>query len=195
VSASEVAALAVSIVSAVVAVAAYITARQDPRPRIRGSVNAVLHAPLVLPDEREITAVMVHVTLTNARPNPTHLVSYDLDINRGRGLERLPRLRRLEGFPALRAGDRLITLTDDVLLYRPPRPVEYGAAQVGVVVYYVEERGLSEQSISVYRFSVQDVFGQRFEMDDRRDVPNPGGFDVVELFELAGAKVEAGQSA
>jgi hypothetical protein len=189
-SASDIATVAVSAVSAIVAIAAYVTARRDPRPRIHGSLNAVFHAPLVLPDEREITAIMVHTTLTNTRPNPTHLVSYDLEIERGRGPEALTRLRRLEGFPALAAGDRKITLTDDVLLYRPLRPVEYGTAHVGLVVFYVEERGVSEASVTDYRFSVTDVFGRRFPIDDRRNAANPGGFDLVELFELAGAKVD-----
>jgi hypothetical protein len=172
-----------------VAIAAYVTARRDPRPRIHGSLNAAFHAPLVLPDKREITAIMLHATLTNARQNPTHLVSYDLEIERGHGPETLSRLRRLEGFPALTSGDRRITLTDDVLLYRPPRPVEYGAAQVGLVVFYLEERAVSEESVTAYRFSVTDVFGQRFAINDRRGAANPGGFDLVELFELAGAVI------
>jgi hypothetical protein len=133
---------------------------------------------------------MLHATLTNGRQNPTHLVSYDLEIERGLGPEMLTRLRRLEGFPKLTTGDRRITLTDDVLLYRPPLPVEYGAPHVGLVVFYLEESAVDEASVTAHRFSVTDVFGQRFPIDDRRGAESPGGFDLVELFELAGAVVE-----
>jgi mannose-6-phosphate isomerase-like protein (cupin superfamily) len=191
-SASEIATLVVSVVSVSVAVAAYFSARHDPRPRIRGSINAVLHAPLALPDGREITAIMLHVTLTNSRQNPTHVVSYDLEIERDVGPARLRRLSRVREFPALQSGDRRIRLTDDVLLYRPPRPVEYGAPLVGVVVFYIEEPDVSEDSITRYRFSVTDIFGQTFDIEDRRGLARPGALDVVELFELAGATVDEG---
>jgi hypothetical protein len=38
------------------------------------------------------------------------------------------------GLPELSAGDRRI-LTDDVRLYRPLKPVEYGTPLVGLVVF------------------------------------------------------------
>jgi hypothetical protein len=65
---SEIATLLVSLVSMSVAIAAYVTARHDPRPRIQGSINAVLHAPLELPDgrqsERAHATGPVHRTVT-----------------------------------------------------------------------------------------------------------------------------------
>lgn len=188
-SAQEMVTLGVSVVSALVAVAAYITARRDPRPRIQGLVNTVLHAPLVLPDGREITAIMLHATLTNRRQYPAHLVSYDLEVERGGGPEKLKRLRRVQGFPALIAGDQQITLTDDVLLYWPPRPVEYGAPLVGLVVFYIEEPDVTEESVRRYSFSVTDIFGQTFKIEDRPGLGPPGALDKVELFRLAGATV------
>ena len=53
---SNIASLVVSVISAVVATAAFIVARLDPKPKIRGQINTILHSPLSLPDGREITA-------------------------------------------------------------------------------------------------------------------------------------------
>jgi hypothetical protein len=188
-SALDMATLGVSVVSALVAVAAYITARRDPRPRIQGTVNTVLHAPLALPEGREITAIMLHATVTNARQYPVHLVSYDLEVDRGRGPERLKRLRRVQSFPALTTGDQQITFTNDALLYWPLRPVEYGTPLVGVVVFYIEEPEVTEDSVRRYSFTVTDIFGQTFKIEDRRGLAPPGALDAVELFRLSGATV------
>jgi hypothetical protein len=182
--------LVVSVVSAAVASAAFVVARRDPTPRIRGQINQVVHAPLELPDGSVITAIMLHVTLTNSRKNPTSIISYDLHIDRGRGPEPVTRLRDLRGFPELVLGDRRVHLTDETLIYRPMRPVEYGAAQVGLLVFYVEAEGVLEDHIGTYRLTVTDIFGKRYDVEDRhRTTSTNGGFDAAELFELAGAAV------
>src|SRR5262245_19094749 len=139
--------LLVSVVSASVAVSAFIVAVRDPRPRIHGHINSVLHSPLELPDSSLITAIMLHVTLTNSRKNPTEIISYDLEVDRGRGWEPLTRLRDLWGFPTLTVGDRSIELADDVLIYKPIRRIEYGDAQVGLLVFWHASPDLAEDDI------------------------------------------------
>lgn len=187
---SGIASLAVSIISAAVATAAFIVARLDPKPKIKGQINTILHSPLGLPDGREITALMLHVTLTNSTKNPAHVMSYRLEIDRGRGREELPRLKRLYALPALTAGDQRIILDEKVLIYRPPRPVEYGAPLIGMIVFYLEEPGVGEEVIKEYKLVVTDVLGNQHNIGYRRGQSSPDGFDSVELFELAGAKVE-----
>jgi hypothetical protein len=187
---SGIASLTVSIISAAVATVAFIVARLDPKPKIKGQVNTILHSPLGLPDGREITALMLHVTLTNSTKNPAHVMSYRLEIDRGRGREELPRLKRLYAFPALTAGDERIILDENVLIYRPPRPVEYGAPLIGVIVFYLEEPGVGEELIKEYKLVVTDVLGNQHNIAYRRGQSPPDGFDSIELFELAGAKVE-----
>lgn len=91
--------LAISVVSVSVAVAAFVIARRDRRPRVRGQINTVFHAPLELPDGSLITAIVLH-TLTNSRKNPTHTFSYNLRIDRGAGHEPLARLKNLWRFPS-----------------------------------------------------------------------------------------------
>jgi hypothetical protein len=187
---SNIASLVVSVISAVVATAAFIVARLDPKPKIRGQINTILHSPLSLPDGREITALMLHVTLTNSTKNPAHVMSYQLEIDRGRGREQLTRLKRMYALPALTAGDQRIILNQDVLIYRPPRPVEYGAPLVGLIVFYLEEPGVNEEIIKEYELTVTDVLGNRHRIGYRRGQFAADGFDSVELFELAGARIE-----
>ena len=92
--------------------------------------------------------------------------------------------------PALTAGDQRIILDQDVLIYRPPRPVEYGAPLVGLIVFYLEEPGVSEEVINEYELTVTDVLGNRHRIGYRRGQLPSEGFDSVELFELAGARIE-----
>jgi hypothetical protein len=44
--------------------------------------------------------------------------------------------------------------------------------------FYVEELSVSEESIRRQSFSVTDIFGQTFEIQDRRGLGPPGGFDT-----------------
>ena len=92
--------------------------------------------------------------------------------------------------PTLTAGDQRIVLNENVLIYRPPRPVEYGAPLIGMIVFYLEEPGVSEEMIKDYKLVVTDVLGNQHNISYQRGQSSPGGFDSVELFELAGAKVE-----
>lgn len=187
---ANIASLAVSIVSAGIAAAAFLFARLDPKPRIRGQINAVLHSPLNLPDGREITALMLHVTLTNSTMHPVHVMRYRLDIDRGHGREVASRLKRVYSFPSLRRGDQRIVLDENVLIYRPPRPVEYGAPLVGLIVFYIEERDVLATAVKSYQLVVTDVFGHEYQVPYRLAAPSDDGFDSVELFELAGARIE-----
>jgi hypothetical protein len=117
-------------------------------------------------------------------------MSYRLEIDRGRGREELQRLKRMYTLPALTAGDQQIILDENVLIYRPPRPVEYGAPLIGMIVFYIEEPRVSEDVIKDYKLVVTDVLGNSHNISYQRGQSSPSGFDSVELFELAGAKVE-----
>ncbi len=187
---SSVTSLVVSVISVSIAVAAFVLARRDPRPKIRGRLNAVLHAPLELSGGRQITAIMVHVTLSNSTKHEAHIVGYDLSVNRGDGDEPLTRLKNMRQLPSLGVGDTRITLNEDILIYRPPRPVEYGTPLNGIVVFYIEEPDVLEEAILRYSLSVTDIFGRVHEIGDYNLPTSRGGFDVVELFEMAGAKIE-----
>lgn len=149
-------------------------------------------APQRPAEKAGLTAVLLHVLLTNASPTPVLLLGYSLRVGTKGGWCEAERSDSTANWPAfyLDRGRFAVTVTDNILLDWPPRPVSYGAPLMGFLAFVLPDQMTAEDrrrySISGYELSVSDVFGDtkrvrlnstgniaRFESDQiKRDLGN-----------------------
>lgn len=194
---SETLAITISVASAVIALSAFLYTWLSNKPRVRGRLNYVLFSPLETEEEKQgITALVIHITLTNLGRHPVFIEDYQLEIDRGRGYQGIKRLTRIKGFPRFLIGQDSIRVNNwrEWLIYFPSKPVEYGSPLSGMVVFFIKEplSGL-EDSINKYRLTAVDAFGKRhvFESIPKAFVDSGR---LVEMFEIAGAEITAQNS-
>ena len=191
---SEILAITISVVSAVIALSAFIYTWLSNKPRVRGRLNYVLFSPLETEEDSqatETTALVVHITLTNLGRHPVFIEDYQLEIDRGRGYQGIKRLTRIKGFPRFSIGQDSIRVNNwrEWLIYFPLKPVEYGSPLSGMVVFFIKEphAGL-EESINKYRLTAVDAFGKRHTFETTSNAFVDSG-RLVEMFQIAGAEI------
>jgi len=191
---SEILAVSISVASVIIALSAFLYTWLSNKPRVRGRLNYVLFATLETGDESQatsITALLVHMTLTNLGRHPVFIDDYQLEIDRDRGYETIKRLTRIRGFPEFSIGQDSVRLHNwrEWLIYFPLKAVEYGSPLSGMAVFYVQEPLVKlKASITKYRLTAVDVFGKRhkFETTPERFVDSGR---LVEMFQIGGAEV------
>jgi hypothetical protein len=156
-----------------------------------------------LPTEKAgATAVLLHVLLTNASPTPVLLLGYRLRVATESGWRETARSDSTANWPTfyLDDGRFAVTITDNILLDWPPRPISYDAPLIGFLAFTLPGEMNAEDRrryrISGYELIVSDAFGNttqlhlnstaniaRFDFDQFRS-------DLGDLFRYAGATVK-----
>lgn len=195
-----VATFVVSILAAIISLAAAFAAWRAvrPKPKLKGSITSAWHIGVSFRSgEEEGIAVLLHVILTNASSNPVHLLGYRLKVDVEGVWQEAERLQnQAYTFPKLYLSNAryAATLNPDFFLDWPPRPVAYGSPLMGFLCFLVRGHVTAEM-IDKYELTVTDVFGhhEQFNLTSAQAKAwqeEEGDFNVVEIFRYSGANVQ-----
>src|SRR5262249_37490003 len=186
-----IATLMVSILAAIISLAAAFAAWRAvrPRPKLKGSITSAWHIGVSYTGgETAGIAVLLHVILTNASSNPVHLLGYRLSVSIEGSWQEADRLQnQTYTFSELYLSNRqyVAELNESFFLDWPPKPVAYGTPLMGFLCFFVPGQ-VTAELIDEYELVVTDVFGnhKQFNLTAARArawQEEGGDFNVVEI--------------
>lgn len=172
--------------------ATFLNERLTSKPKIKGQILNVMTGTMVKPNNstKRWTVFMVYLYLLNTRKNQVHMLNYELEIDVGKGYEKVHRLYGLPNTQEWKFDNptMIIEIPDFIekLIYTLNKPVEYGIALKGWIPFASEKpQDKYEKNVKKIKITCIDVFQKKHTIETQtKEFP-----DFAELQEIAGIKI------
>lgn len=153
------------------------------RPKIRGRIFQVIIAQMADPINtgNSLTAFITYIYLVNKRRNSIHVLDYEMEIKINRKWVRLKRVYGVHNvknyFNSASDAEIQVNNFEDNLIYRKNRPVEYGLALHGWIVF-AASGNIQNNNVHAFRLTCIDVFQKK-----HRIITNSNEFGNISLLQ------------
>ena len=142
------------------------------KPRIQGRILSHMSGEREHPSKagEKITAFFIYLYLVNHRRNAIHIVDYELELDRGKGYEKMMRFYGLEKMKNwLFTGDGVINHVPDFpsqVITAEAKPIALGNPLRGFVVFASEDaHSTFMENVRKYRVTCIDAFGGKYRIE------------------------------
>ena len=155
-------------------------------PKLKGKILFAWHGVSNFEDGRnpDGTFYFLYPSITNSGAKPIHILDYELEIDYGKGFERIPRVYLLDNSKSWDFGNIYIDNFLEKLIYNKEGKITHGKILHGFIVFGKADVALNQLPTISYKLTCVDVFNKRHVIQEYSNDIN----HELAFFNLAGAR-------